>query len=121
MTENKTQTEGSTPTPRPTSAPARTSAVQRPTSTPARTSAVQRPRYTKKFRPYERRRKVCRLCADKINTLDYKNVQLAKSFTMDSGKMLSRRITGTCAKHQRQITSAIRRLRNLGFLPYTNT
>ena len=67
---------------------------------------------------FESRRKVCKFCAEKIDHIDYKNIQLIKSFTMDSGKILSRRITGTCAKHQRQVTQAIKRDRNLAFLAY---
>ena len=67
---------------------------------------------------FEARRKVCKFCAEKIENVDYKNIQLIKSFTMESGKILSRRITGTCAKHQRQITKAIKRDRNLAFLAY---
>jgi small subunit ribosomal protein S18 len=55
---------------------------------------------------------------EKFDSIDYKNIQLVKSFTMDSGKILSRRITGTCAKHQRQVTQAVKRDRNLAFLPY---
>lgn len=73
----------------------------------------------RRFRRYEHRRKVCRLCVEKIDKVDYKNAQLLRSFTMDSGKILSRRITGTCAKHQRQITRAVKRCRNLAILPYT--
>jgi small subunit ribosomal protein S18 len=68
---------------------------------------------------FESRRKVCKLCAEKIDNIDYKNFQFVKSFTMESGKILSRRITGTCAKHQRQITKAIKRDRNLAILPYS--
>jgi small subunit ribosomal protein S18 len=68
---------------------------------------------------FEGRRKVCKLCAEKMDSIDYKNFQFVKSFTMESGKILSRRITGTCAKHQRQITKAIKRDRNLAILPYS--
>lgn len=87
-------------------------------SRPAATS--DRPART--FAPrkrFESRRKVCKFCAEKIDHIDYKNIQLVKSFTMDSGKILSRRITGTCAKHQRQVTQAVKRDRNLAFLPYS--
>ena len=68
---------------------------------------------------FDSRRKVCTVCAEKIENVDYKNFQFVKSFTMESGKILSRRITGTCAKHQRQITKAIKRDRNLAILPYS--
>ena len=70
-------------------------------------------------RRFESRRKVCKVCAEKIDNVDYKNFQFVKSFTMESGKILSRRITGTCAKHQRQVTKAIKRDRNLAILPYS--
>ena len=81
----------------------------------AATERSARPFAKKRF---EARRKVCKFCAEKIDNVDYKNIQLIKSFTMESGKILSRRITGTCAKHQRQITKAIKRDRNLAFLAY---
>lgn len=70
-------------------------------------------------RRFESRRKVCKVCAEKMENVDYKNFQFIKSFTMESGKILSRRITGTCAKHQRQITKAVKRNRNLAILPYS--
>jgi small subunit ribosomal protein S18 len=88
------------------------------TQTPA--ADVKSAKPVRRFRRYERRRKVCRLCENKIDKIDYKNIQMLRSFTMESGKILSRRITGTCAKHQRQITKAVKRNRNLAALPYTN-
>ncbi len=86
-------------------------------STNARPERPARPFMGKKR--FESRRKVCKVCAEKIENVDYKNFQFVKSFTMESGKILSRRITGTCAKHQRQITKAIKRDRNLAILPYS--
>ena len=83
----------------------------------ARSERPARPFMGKKR--FESRRKVCKVCAEKIENIDYKNFQFVKSFTMESGKILSRRITGTCAKHQRQITKAIKRDRNLAILPYS--
>lgn len=83
----------------------------------ARSERPARPFMGKKR--FESRRKVCKVCAEKIDNVDYKNFQFVKSFTMESGKILSRRITGTCAKHQRQITKAIKRDRNLAILPYS--
>lgn len=91
----------------------------------ANTAAPVAARLERPARPYmakkrfESRRKVCKVCAEKIENVDYKNFQFVKSFTMESGKILSRRITGTCAKHQRQITKAIKRDRNLAILPYS--
>lgn len=89
---------------------------------PAAASAARSERPARPFggkRRFESRRKVCKLCAEKMDNIDYKNFQFVKSFTMESGKILSRRITGTCAKHQRQITKAIKRDRNLAILPYS--
>ncbi len=70
-------------------------------------------------RRFAPRRKVCRLCAEKIDRVDYKQVQIVKSFCTDTGKILSRRITGACAKHQRQIMRAVKINRNLSVLPYS--
>lgn len=70
-------------------------------------------------RPYGSKRKVCRLCAERIRTIDYKQIQILKTFCTDTGKILSRRVTGSCAKHQRQIARAIKINRNLGLMPYT--
>lgn len=65
-----------------------------------------------------RRRKMCRLCADKIERLDYKDIELLKTFTTERGKIIPRRISGNCAKHQRQVTSAIKRARNIALMPF---
>lgn len=64
------------------------------------------------------RRKVCRFCADKIE-IDYKNVSLLRAFVTERGKILSGRITGTCAKHQRELDRAIKRARMIALLPFT--
>ncbi|MHB9155932.1 MAG: 30S ribosomal protein S18 [Endomicrobiales bacterium] len=64
------------------------------------------------------KRKVCRFCADKID-IDYKNVSLLRNFITERGKILSGRITGTCAKHQRSLNSAIKRARQLALIPFT--
>lgn len=68
--------------------------------------------------PYPVRRKVCRFCAEKVRDIDYKQIQILRTFTTDTGKILSARITGNCAKHQRQLTRCIKRARNLALLPY---
>lgn len=68
--------------------------------------------------PYPVRRKVCRFCAEKVRDIDYKQIQILRTFTTDTGKILSARITGNCASHQRQLTRAIKRARNLALLPY---
>ena len=66
-----------------------------------------------------RKRKVCRLCAEKIDYIDYKDVDLLKTFLSERGKIVARRVTGTCAKHQRQLTKAIKRARMIALLPFT--
>ena len=73
--------------------------------------------FNPKFRKV--RKKVCPLCADKNLVLDYKNAEQLKKFTNDKGKTLPRRATGACAKHQRDITLAIKRARQIAVLPYT--
>jgi small subunit ribosomal protein S18 len=70
--------------------------------------------------PYPARRKVCRFCADKVRDIDYKQIQILRTFTTDTGKILSSRITGNCAGHQRQLGRAIKRARNLALLPYVS-
>ena len=66
-----------------------------------------------------RRRRACRLCAEKIDYIDYKDVKLLGAFIPERGKILPRRISGTCATHQRMLSEAIKRARNAAFLPYT--
>ena len=68
--------------------------------------------------PYPVRRKVCRFCAEKVRDVDFKQIQILRTFTTDTGKILSARITGNCASHQRQLTRCIKRARNLALLPY---
>jgi small subunit ribosomal protein S18 len=67
------------------------------------------------------RRKVCRFCAETTIAIDYKNPQLLKGFITDRGKMMPRRISGTCARHQRSLSLAIRRSRMLALIPFTVT
>ena len=65
------------------------------------------------------RRKVCSFGVDKVEEIDYKDVAKLRKFITERGKILPRRITGTCAKHQRQLTIAIKRARNVALLPFT--
>jgi small subunit ribosomal protein S18 len=67
------------------------------------------------------RRKVCRFCAETTTLIDYKNPQLLKGFITDRGKMVPRRISGTCARHQRALSLALRRSRMLALVPFTVT
>lgn len=65
-----------------------------------------------------RRRKVCQFCVDKIEHIDYKDIGRLRKCISERAKILPRRITGTCAKHQRQLTIAIKRARHVALLPY---
>ena len=66
-----------------------------------------------------RRRKVCRFCADKALKVDYKDQNQMKYFLTERGKIIPRRISGNCAKHQREVATAVKRGRMLAILPYT--
>lgn len=66
-----------------------------------------------------RRKKVCQFCADKTETIDYKDIDKLRKYVTDRGKILPKRITGTCAIHQREVTKAIKRARIVALLPYT--
>ena len=65
------------------------------------------------------RRKVCTFCVDKVEHIDYKDVAKLRRFITERGKIQPRRISGNCAKHQRQVTVAIKRARNIALLPFT--
>lgn len=65
------------------------------------------------------RRKVCPFCAEKALEIDYKDYVLLRRFTTDRGRITPRRISGCCAKHQRKLTNAIKKARNMALLPYT--
>ena len=69
-------------------------------------------------RPVHRRRKVCVFCSDENQVIDYKDANLLKKYISERGKILPRRITGTCAKHQRELTTAIKRARQIALIPY---
>ncbi|MBE5924715.1 MAG: 30S ribosomal protein S18 [Lachnospiraceae bacterium] len=71
-----------------------------------------------KRRTIRRRKKVCVFCADAENVIDYKDVNKLKKYISERGKILPRRITGNCAKHQRALTVAIKRARHLALVPY---
>ena len=73
--------------------------------------------FNPKFRKI--RKKVCTLCSHKNFELDYKNAEQLKKFINEKGKILPRRATGACAKHQREITTAVKRARHIAIIPYT--
>ncbi|HIY29002.1 MAG TPA: 30S ribosomal protein S18 [Firmicutes bacterium] len=66
------------------------------------------------------RRKVCSFCVDKVETIDYKDVARLRRFISERAKILPRRVTGTCARHQRELTVAIKRARHLALLPFSS-
>jgi small subunit ribosomal protein S18 len=65
------------------------------------------------------RRKICRFCADSTLKIDYKDMRTLRYFVTERGKIIPRRISGNCAKHQRQLTLSIKRARHIALLPYT--
>lgn len=67
-----------------------------------------------------RRKKVCQFCADKTEDIDYKDIEKLRKYITERGKILPKRITGTCAKHQRAVTTAIKRARQIALLPYVS-
>lgn len=73
----------------------------------------------KRERGRKPRRKVCSFCVDKVEDIDYKDIAKLRRYVTERGKILPRRISGNCAKHQRQLTSAIKRARNVALLPFT--
>ena len=82
---------------------------------------TDRPEGAKMRRPggMRRRKKVCVFCGKENNEIDYKDVAKLRKYVSERGKILPRRITGTCAKHQRAVTGAIKRARHLALMPYT--
>jgi len=73
------------------------------------------------FRKFTPRKKFCRFCAQKELVLDYKNADLLRDFVTERDKIIARRVTGTCAKHQRKLTTEIKRARQMALLYYTAT
>ena len=69
-------------------------------------------------RNFVRKKKVCRFCVDKIDLIDYKKAEILSPFIQDRGRVLPRRMTGTCARHQRWLTVAIKRAQNIALLPF---
>ncbi|MDD2421689.1 MAG: 30S ribosomal protein S18 [Heliobacteriaceae bacterium] len=67
------------------------------------------------------RRRICYFCVDKVTDIDYKEVGKLRKYITERGKILPRRVSGCCAKHQRQVTLAIKRARHVALLPFTTT
>ncbi|MEG2634259.1 MAG: 30S ribosomal protein S18, partial [Oscillospiraceae bacterium] len=70
--------------------------------------------------PRPRRRKVCQFCVDRQGEIDYKDVARLRKFMSERAKIIPRRVTGACARHQRELTTAIKRARQIALLPYVN-
>lgn len=90
-----------------------------PVGPPAAPAPAGRPERKRGGR-YTPRRKVCIFCVDKVEEIDYKDAAKLRRFLSDRGKIEPRRKTGTCAKHQRRLTIALKRARHLALLPYTS-
>lgn len=69
-------------------------------------------------RKFFRRKKVCKFCVEKIDDINYKDVRLLQQFVAERGKIVPRRLTGVCTPHQRRLTTAIKRARNIALLPF---
>ena len=78
----------------------------------------QAPQTQKPFRQNKRHKKVCQFCADKIDHVDYKDISRLRKCVSERSKILPRRVTGTCAFHQRQLTIAVKRARHMALIPY---
>src|SRR5579872_7083151 len=88
----------------------------RPISGSMRPTGGDKAMATKK--QYFRRKKVCRFCVEKIDDINYKDVKMLQSFIAERGKIVPRRISGVCAPHQRRLTDAILKARNIALLPF---
>jgi len=119
-TPEKTPSAPAPSSPRPSSSSSRPSGF-RPSG--PRSSEGGRPRDSRPGGPHKKRfqvrKKVCRFCVDKAPFIDYKDLKTVKFFITERGKILPRRISGNCARHQREITVAIQRGRNIALLPFS--
>lgn len=95
-----------------------TTQTNQPATAGAATAATPAAGAPRRRGPFAPRRKVCRFCAEKIYDIDFKQIPILRTFTTERGKILSSRVTGTCATHQRQLARAIKRARNLALLPF---
>ena len=80
----------------------------------------ERPERPERPRGRKGRRKVCSFCVDKIDTIEYKDVARLRRFVSERAKILPRRVTGTCARHQRELTVAIKRARQIALMPFVS-
>jgi small subunit ribosomal protein S18 len=94
--------------------------IEAPASAPAETRQTSQTQQRAPYRPgfNRHRKKQCQFCVDKVDHIDYKDIPRLRKFISERAKIVPRRITGTCAKHQRQLTVAIKRARFCALLPY---
>lgn len=85
-----------------------------------RSERSDRPEKDRRSMGRKGRRKVCSFCVDKVDEIDYKDVAKLRRFISERAKILPRRVTGTCAHHQRELTVAIKRARHLALLPFSS-
>ncbi len=108
----------SNPTTVPTEAPAapaeRPAASERPSRGPRPGGREGGPR------KFYRRKKVCKFCVEKIDSINYKDIRLLSQFVAERGKIVPRRLTGVCTPHQRRLTAAIKQARNIALLPFAS-
>ncbi|WHH57550.1 30S ribosomal protein S18 [Petroclostridium sp. X23] len=81
---------------------------------------AERERRERPGRGRRAKKKVCSFCVDKVETIDYKDISKLRRYISERAKILPRRISGNCAKHQRQLTQAVKRARQIALLPYTS-
>lgn len=111
------------PTPAAPAAPATPASSAAPASggsRPPRPEGEQRPPYRSQGGPRQRRRKVCQFCVDRVDEIDYKDAAKLRKFISERAKIVPRRVTGTCAHHQRDLSTAIKRARQIALLPYVS-
>lgn len=102
-----------------TAAAEKSETATRPAASSTERKSSERPRGRQGGRRMQRRRKFCKFCADKSLKIDHKDPDLLRSFVTERYKILPARVTGTCAHHQRTLTTAIKRARILALLPFT--
>ncbi len=120
MTEEiKKEAPAAPATPAAATTEARPQSPSRPAGALTDRRPPSRPQGRPQGRRFVRRRKFCKFCADKSLTIDYKDPDLLRQFITDRYKILPSRVTGACAKHQRALTSAIKRARVLALVPFT--
>lgn len=81
---------------------------------------MEKEKTERSFRSNKSKKKVCNFCVDKVDHIDYKDIAKLRRYISERAKILPRRITGTCSKHQRQVTLAIKRARHIALLPFSS-